>query len=196
MSQKPAATSFAYKEPHLDHYELLYTIGQGSHAKVKLGRHLPTGTQVAVKVIQRPSGFIRHQRPIMQEVHCMARLRHPNIVQLFEAINTKDDLFIVMEHGSGGDLLGYIDTHRRMTEGEARGTFQQLVLAVHYCHEMGVIHGDTKPENVLFSTEMNVKLMDFGISALFDGTKLNTFCGSPFYAAQNSSRGEHIMVLQ
>ncbi|KAM5268853.1 serine/threonine-protein kinase MARK2-like [Hipposideros larvatus] len=181
MSQTPAATSFAYEA--LDHYVLLNTIGAGSQAKVKRGEHLPTGTQVAVKVIQRPSVIIGGHRPILTEARCMARLRHPNVVQLFEIINTQGHLFITMEYIGGGNLLDYIHTHGRMMEGEARDAFRQLVSAVEYCHEKGVIHLDIKPKNVLFSTDRKVKLTDFGISELYDGNKLNAFCGTPSYMA-------------
>ncbi|KAM5282428.1 putative sperm motility kinase W isoform 1-T1 [Hipposideros larvatus] len=181
MSQTPAATSFASDDP--DHYELLNTIGAGSQAKVKLGQHLPTGTQVAVKVIQRPSIIIGGHRPIVTEARCMARLRHPNIVHLFQVINTQDHLFITMEYIAGGNLLDYIHTHGRMMEGEARDAFRQLVSAVQYCHEQGVIHLDIKPKNVLFGTDRKVKLTDFGISELYDGNKLNAFCGTPSYMA-------------
>uniref|UniRef100_A0A671EG58 non-specific serine/threonine protein kinase n=1 Tax=Rhinolophus ferrumequinum TaxID=59479 RepID=A0A671EG58_RHIFE len=188
MSRDPAATSKGRK-PHLVRYELLQTIGEGNHAKVKLGQHLPTGTQVAIKII-RKQGFNNQQRPVLKEAHCMAGLRHPNIVQLFEVINTKVSLFIIMEHVTGGDMQDYILTHGCMTEGEARRSFRQLVSAVHYCHEKGIIHRDLKPQNVLFDTEMNVKLTDFGISTPFNGNKLSTCCGSPAYAAPELLREE------
>ncbi|KAM5284720.1 serine/threonine-protein kinase MARK2-like isoform 4-T6 [Hipposideros larvatus] len=188
MSQTPAATSFAHEV--LDHYVLLNTIGAGSQAKVKRGEHLPTGTQVAVKVIQRPSIIIGGHRPILTEARCMARLRHPNIVELFEVINTQDHLFIAMEYIGGGNLLDYIHTHGRMMEGEARDAFRQLVSAVQYCHEQGVIHLDIKPKNVLFSTDRKVKLTDFGISELYDGNKLTAFCGTPSYMAPEITQME------
>lgn len=187
MAQQPAA-ALSDQLLYLDDYELLDTIGEGSHAKVKLGRHLPTGTEVAIKIIRR-RGVHRTQRHGLQEARCMLGLRHPNIVQLFQVIDTEDSLFLVMEHASRGDLWDYLELHGRMAEGAARRTFRQLVSAVHYCHDKGVIHRDVKPQNVLLDINMNARLADFSMSTPFDGSKLSTFCGSPLYAAPELFQG-------
>ncbi|XP_032959213.1 serine/threonine-protein kinase MARK2-like [Rhinolophus ferrumequinum] len=177
-----SAAALAAQLLRLDDYELLYTIGEGRHGKVKLGRHLPTGTQVAIKIIQRP-GVDRDPRRGLQEVRCMLGLRHPNIVQLFEVIDTDKSSFLIMEHASRGDLGGYLATHGRMEESAARRTFRQLVSAVHYCHEKGIIHRDVKPQNVLLDCNMDARLADFSMSTPFNGSKLSTFCGTPLYTA-------------
>ncbi|XP_036089191.1 serine/threonine-protein kinase MARK2-like [Rousettus aegyptiacus] len=181
MSQDRAASP-SDQVARIGHYELLDTIGHGSFAKVRLGRHIPTGTQVAVKVI-RWQNTPKLQKLQERELDCMRILDHPNIVKLFEVIDTKRFRFLVMEYVSGGDLFSYLETHGPMTEDQARGPFRQLVSAVQYCHQKGIVHRDLKPENVLFDAQRTVRLADFGLSIQFGDGKLRTLCGTLPYAA-------------
>ncbi|XP_011361609.1 serine/threonine-protein kinase MARK2-like [Pteropus vampyrus] len=176
------------KEPHIGHYKLLNTIGEGSFAKVRLARHILTGTEVAVKVINRQGSY----RPF-REVLSLKSLNHPNIVKLFEIIDTEKTLFLIMELVDGGDLYSYLEGCGRMLEHEAQGIFRQLISAVHYCHQRGIIHRDLKPQNILLDADLNVKLADFGLSNEYVGHKLSTFCGSLPYVAPEvfQGRGYH-----
>lgn len=172
------------KEPHIGHYKLLNTIGEGSFAKVRLARHILTGTEVAIKVINRHGSY----RPF-REVLSMKSLNHPNIVKLFEIIDTENTLFLVMELVDGGDLFSYLACGP-VKEHQAQGIFRQLVSAVHYCHQRGIIHRDLKPQNILLDTDLNVKLADFGLSNEYVGHKLRTFCGSLPYVAPEVFLGQ------
>lgn len=162
----------------IGHYQLLHTIGEGSFAKVKLARHILTGVEVAVKAINRRGAY----RPL-QEIKTMKSLNHPNIVKLYQVIDTEYTIFLVMEHASRGSLSGYLQRFGCMKEHEAQGIFRQLISAVHYCHQKGIVHRDLKPENVLLDAELNVKLADFGLSSGYVGRKLHLFCGSIPYVA-------------
>nr|KAF6506092.1 hypothetical protein HJG63_007929 [Rousettus aegyptiacus] len=166
------------QERRIGHYKLLNTIGEGSFAKVRLARHILTETEVAVKVINRHGAY----RPF-REVSSMKSLNHPNIVQLFEVIDTENTLFLIMELVDGGDLLSYLMDCGRMMEHQAQGIFRQLISALHYCHQRGIIHRDLKPGNILLDAGLNVKLADFGLSNQYVGHKLSTFCGSLPYVA-------------
>nr|XP_058934555.1 MAP/microtubule affinity-regulating kinase 3-like [Kogia breviceps] len=149
----------ADKEAHIDDYEILHTIGEGSFAKVKLARHILTGRQVAVKVIKKSRrSFSTFQQRLFREVHSMKALNHPNIVKLLGVIDTKKTMFLIMEYLSGGDMYTYLNIHGRMTEAQARGPFQQLVSALQHCHQRGIVHRDLKPPNLLFDANMNIKL--------------------------------------
>nr|CAD7438654.1 unnamed protein product [Timema bartmani] len=157
-------------EPHIGKYKLLKTIGKGNFAKVKLAKHMPTGKEVAIKIIDKTQ---------------------LNPVKLFQVIETEKTLYLVMEYASGGEVFDYLVLHGRMKEKEARAKFRQIVSAVQYCHQKKIIHRDLKAENLLLDSEMNIKIADFGFSNEFTpGNKLDTFCGSPPYAAPELFQGK------
>ncbi|KAL2095399.1 hypothetical protein ACEWY4_010118 [Coilia grayii] len=121
----------------------------------------------------------------------MKSLHHPNIVQLFEVIETEKTLYLIMEYASGGEVFDYLVSHGRMKEIEARAKFRQIVSAVHYCHQKNIVHRDLKAENLLLDADANIKIADFGFSNEFTlGNKLDTFCGSPPYAAPELFQGK------
>ncbi|XP_021963985.1 MAP/microtubule affinity-regulating kinase 3 isoform X8 [Folsomia candida] len=179
------------EEPHIGKYRLLKTIGKGNFAKVKLAKHLPTGKEVAIKIIDKTQLNPGSLQKLFREVRIMKMLDHPNIVKLFQVIETEKTLYLVMEYASGGEVFDYLVLHGRMKEKEARAKFRQIVSAVQYCHQKKIIHRDLKAENLLLDSEMNIKIADFGFSNEFTpGTKLMTFCGSPPYAAPELFQGK------
>ncbi|XP_016280524.1 MAP/microtubule affinity-regulating kinase 3 isoform X13 [Monodelphis domestica] len=96
-----------------------------------------------------------------------------------------------MEYASGGEVFDYLVAHGRMKEKEARAKFRQIVSAVQYCHQKHIVHRDLKAENLLLDADMNIKIADFGFSNEFTvGNKLDTFCGSPPYAAPELFQGK------
>nr|XP_014432950.1 MAP/microtubule affinity-regulating kinase 3 isoform X5 [Pelodiscus sinensis] len=121
----------------------------------------------------------------------MKILNHPNIVKLFEVIETEKTLYLIMEYASGGEVFDYLVAHGRMKEKEARAKFRQIVSAVQYCHQKHIVHRDLKAENLLLDADMNIKIADFGFSNEFTvGNKLDTFCGRPPYAAPELFQGK------
>ncbi|XP_058715783.1 MAP/microtubule affinity-regulating kinase 4-like [Poecile atricapillus] len=118
--------------PHVGNYRLLRTIGKGNFAKVKLARHVLTGREVAIKIIDKtqlnPTSLQKVGR-VVSEVRIMKGLNHPNIVKLFEVIETEKTLYLVMEYASAGEVFDYLVSHGRMKEKEARAKFRQIVSA-------------------------------------------------------------------
>uniref|UniRef100_A0AAR2LDG5 non-specific serine/threonine protein kinase n=1 Tax=Pygocentrus nattereri TaxID=42514 RepID=A0AAR2LDG5_PYGNA len=168
------------QHPHVGNYRLLKTIGKGNFAKVKLARHILTGREVAIKIIDKTQ----------LNPTSLQKVSH-NIVKLFEVIETEKTLFLVMEYASGGEVFDYLVAHGRMKEKEARAKFRQIVSAVQYCHQKHIVHRDLKAENLLLDADMNIKIADFGFSNEFTvGNKLDTFCGSPPYAAPELFQGK------
>ncbi|XP_032962869.1 MAP/microtubule affinity-regulating kinase 3 isoform X8 [Rhinolophus ferrumequinum] len=183
--------SCADEQPHIGNYRLLKTIGKGNFAKVKLARHILTGREVAIKIIDKTQLNPTSLQKLFREVRIMKILNHPNIVKLFEVIETDKTLYLIMEYASGGEVFDYLVAHGRMKEKEARAKFRQIVSAVQYCHQKRIVHRDLKAENLLLDADMNIKIADFGFSNEFTvGGKLDTFCGSPPYAAPELFQGK------
>lgn len=169
-------------------YELGRTIGEGTFAKVKFARNSETGEPVALKILDKEK-VLKHKmaEQIKREVATMKLIKHPNVVRLYEVMGSRTKIFIVLEFVTGGELFDKIVNHGRMKEDEARRYFQQLICAVDYCHSRGVYHRDLKPENLLLDAYGNLKVSDFGLSALSQQVKddglLHTTCGTPNYVA-------------
>ncbi|KAH7366078.1 hypothetical protein KP509_18G062300 [Ceratopteris richardii] len=182
-------------------YELGRTIGEGSFAKVKFATNTNTGEKVAVKILDKEK-ILKHQmvEQIKREISTMKLIRHPNVVQLFEFLQrlnlscdrtqvmaSRTKIYLVLEFVNGGELFDKIVHQGKLKEDEARKYFQQLINAVDFCHSRGVYHRDLKPENLLLDSEGNLKVSDFGLSALSQQVRedglLHTACGTPNYVA-------------
>ena len=103
----------------------------------------------------------------MREIHILKIVRHPNIVQLYEIIETSKQLFLIMEYASGGELFDYVANSGPFNEKIVRYYAKQLIQSVHYIHTKGFAHRDLKCENILLDKFNRVKLCDFGVSEFF-----------------------------
>lgn len=171
----------------MQRYEMGKLLGKGSFAKVYHARNIKTSESVAIKVIDKDKikkcGLMDQ---IIQEISVMKLVKHPNIVQLYEVMATKTKIYFVIEYVKGGELFKKVQ-RGRLKEDVARTYFQQLISAVDFCHTRQVYHRDLKPENLLLDGSRNLKISDFGLSALpnckrKDGL-LHTICGTPAYVA-------------
>ncbi|CAN1230063.1 CBL-interacting serine/threonine-protein kinase 12 [Linum grandiflorum] len=187
-STSAGASAAATNQPLLlGRYEVGKLLGHGTFAKVYHARNVKTNESVAIKVIDKEKimkgGLIVH---IKREISNLRRVRHPNIVHLFEVMATKAKIYFVMEYVRGGELFNKV-AKGRLKEDVARRYFQQLISAVAFCHARGVFHRDLKPENLLLDEEGNLKVSDFGLSAVADQIRqdglFHTFCGTPAYVA-------------
>ncbi|KAI6698620.1 hypothetical protein NL676_018739 [Syzygium grande] len=168
-------------------YEVGRLLGQGTFAKVYYARNISTGMSVAIKMIDKEKvlkvGMIDQ---IKREISVMRLIRHPHVVELYEVMATKTKIYFVMEYAKGGELFNKV-AKGKLEEDIARRYFQQLIAAVDYCHSRGVCHRDLKPENLLLDENENLKVSDFGLSALAESKHqdglLHTTCGTPAYVA-------------
>lgn len=164
-------------------------LGEGSFAKVREGLHVPTGEKVAIKVIDkkraRKDTYVT--KNLRREGQIQQMVRHPNITQLLDILETENSYYLVMELCPGGNLMHRIYEKKRLEEAEARRYIRQLVSAVEHLHRAGVVHRDLKIENLLLDEDNNIKLIDFGLSncagILGHSDPFSTQCGSPAYAA-------------
>lgn len=168
-------------------YEMGRLLGQGTFAKVYYGKNLVSDESVAIKLINKDNvkkeGLIEQ---IKREISVMRLVRHPNVVELKEVMATKAKIFFVMEYVKGGELFAKV-AKGKLKEDLARKYFQQLVSAIDFCHSRGVSHRDLKPENLLLDDNEDLKVSDFGLSALpeqlWNDGLLHTQCGTPAYVA-------------
>lgn len=180
----PASTA---EKPLFGRYEVGRLLGYGAFAKVYHARDIHTEHSVAIKAINKinilKGGLAAN---VKREISIMRRLRHPHIVRLFEVLANKKKIYFVLEFAKGGELFAKI-SKSRFSENLSRRYFQQLISAVGYCHSRGVYHRDLKPENLLLDENWNLKVTDFGLSALTDQVRqdglLHTLCGTPAYVA-------------
>ena len=118
-------------------------------------------------------------------------IRHPNIIQLYEIIETPKQLYLIMEYANGGELFDYIVKNQRVKEPQALKFFHQIIAGVEYLHKLNIVHRDLKPENLLLDHNQNIKIVDFGLSNTYKtGQTLKTACGSPCYAAPEMIAGQ------
>ncbi|CAO3647242.1 unnamed protein product [Cunninghamella blakesleeana] len=176
-----------YKEA--GNYWLGKTLGKGSSGRVKVGYNKITGEKVAVKIISKSylSTNATTERAVKREIAIMKLIQHPHIVRLIDVIDVNDspNLYLVLEYVPKGELFEYLVTKGRLSEGEAKYFFRQIVSTLAFCHQHLICHRDLKPENLLLDENNNIKVADFGMAKLQpdDGTLLETSCGSPHYAS-------------
>ncbi|XP_077292750.1 testis-specific serine/threonine-protein kinase 1-like [Arctopsyche grandis] len=179
---------------------LLKKIGEGTYAKVYLARYKDgeknQDTELACKIIDTsnaPQDFVKKFLP--RELDIIVKLNHPHIINIQGVFHRKTQFFILMECAENGDLLQHLLRHGELTERNGRMWIRQLALALQYLHSIKIAHRDLKCENVLISSNLNVKLSDFGFARLCvdvnDHVVLSeTYCGSLSYASPEVLRGE------
>ncbi|ESQ47556.1 hypothetical protein EUTSA_v10020787mg [Eutrema salsugineum] len=172
----------------LGKYEIGRRLGSGSFAKVHLARSIDNDELVAIKIIEKKRTIESGMEPrIIREIDAMRRLRHhPNILKIHEVMATKSKIYLVMELAAGGELFSKVLRRGRLPESTARRYFQQLASALRFSHQDGVAHRDVKPQNLLLDKQGNLKVSDFGLSALPEHLQnglLHTACGTPAYTA-------------
>ena len=178
-------------------YYLEETIGEGAFAKVKLGIHIPTGEKVAIKILNKDNLFDSSSElcdihKIRKEINILKRIHHKNVIQLYEIMESKSHLYIVMEYCENKELFDYIISKKYLQEKEACRFFQQIIDGVEYLHLSNITHRDLKPENLLLDKNNRIKISDFGLSCLSENidTLLETPCGTPSYAPPEMLRGD------
>ncbi|KYN32878.1 Testis-specific serine/threonine-protein kinase 4 [Trachymyrmex septentrionalis] len=177
-------------------YTLGKTIGTGSYATVKIAKSDRYNYQVAVKIVskfQAPGEYLTKFLP--REIEVVKGLKHPNLIHFLQAIETTHRVYIIMEYAQNGSLLDVIRRDTYIDELRSRRWFRQLLEAIDYCHEHGIVHRDVKCENLLMDYHFNIKLSDFGFARgqmkLKNGewSLSTTYCGSYAYASPEILRG-------
>ena len=173
-------------------YVLGEKLGEGAFAKVRLATQIQIKEKCAVKILEKkllesPNDIQR----LKKEIKILKKLRHKNIIQLYDIMESKRNLYFVMEYCKGGELFDYIVKKKRLKEPEACCFFQQIINGVEYLHNQGIIHRDLKPENLLLDDNNHIKISDFGLSTFYSKNNyLQTACGTPSYAPPEMLEGQ------
>ena len=180
------------KEITIGDYIIKKTIGSGTFSTVKLGTHRITQKKVAIKILDKNKIESRDDlERIIREMQILTEMHNPFVIKVYKIYEDKNNFLIIMEYCEGGELFNYIVKKKRLSEEEASYFFFQLINGIEYIHSKGIAHRDLKPENLLLSKNKILKIIDFGLSNFYDGTKrLQTPCGSPCYASPEMVKGK------
>ena len=170
-------------------YHLKGTIGKGSYGTVKIAYRPDNKMYFACKIIPKSKiDQMKDKSRFEQEIRIMQQLHHPQIIHLFNVYKDTLNYYIITEFCPNGDLFQQIVHLKRLEEIHAKYYMKQILVALAYCHDLGICHRDLKPENVLLDGQGCVRLSDFGLSKFYDGLT-QTSCGSPCYAAPEVLNG-------
>ncbi|VDO50842.1 unnamed protein product [Haemonchus placei] len=169
-----------------ERYEFRDVLGTGAFSKVFLAEcKQEPGHMVAVKCIDKKA-LKGKEDSLENEIKVLRKLRHPNIVQLYDTYEEKQYVYLVMELVTGGELFDRIVAKGSYTEKDASHLIRQVLHAVSFMHGNGVVHRDLKPENLLYynqDEDSKIMVSDFGLSKTEDSGVMATACGTPGYVA-------------
>ena len=183
--------NISYPETDMNYYKIGRNIGHGAFGKVNIALHVLSGHIVAIKSFNKIKKSFPLNR-IYYEIKLLKKLRnHKNIIKYFEHFETEKYFCIVMENISGGNLLNAINKMSKFSEPMAKNIFKQLILTIKYLHNMGIVHRDIKPDNILLELDNTIKLCDFGVSKqIKKGQLLTDSCGTPAFIAPEILKDE------
>jgi tetratricopeptide (TPR) repeat protein len=190
-----ARTEANHREfPTVPGYEILGELGRGGMGVVYQARQCSLQRLVAVKMIL--AGLDADATACLRfhtEARAVARLQHPNIVQIHEVGECEGRPFLSLEYVDGGNLLNQIAGMPQPERNAAR-LLETLARAVHSMHQRGILHRDLKPTNVLVTADGTPKISDFGLAKVLDAdmspTRSETFFGTPSYMAPEQAGGD------
>jgi len=192
MSAVPKNFGMENTAQNIGDYTIGKTIGKGTFGKVKLATHNLAGEKVAIKILEKNKILeLSDVKRVKREISILKVVHHPHIVQLYEIIETKKEIYMVTEYAENGELFDFIVKQKQLNESQARILFDQILSGVSYLHKLNIVHRDLKPENLLLDKNNSIKIVDFGLSNRYaQGQLLHTACGSPCYAAPEMIAGK------
>jgi len=149
----------------IDEFDIIKELGKGGYSVVYLAEHIKNGRKYAIKCAMKyKKGRDRSDRA-WEEISVMSKLHHPNVMRLKGWFEDKNNVYLVLQYVRGGDLSSYLSRNMPSRE-EIADIMIQLVEAVQYCHDNGIIHRDMKLENILMTRDSKIILTDFGLCAV------------------------------
>jgi len=187
-----------------NYYELGPILGEGAYSQVRYGRDKISKQVVAVKIMHKKSKSVKQQKLneclyVLQqrEVELMRSFEHENIVKVIDVFEGMKRVYIVMEFVAGGSLFEFLTNRQNQhLEQHVVHIIRQILSAVHYLHEKGVVHRDLKLENIMCTSKAwptDVKVADFGLAGLLtddEDSVMTSLVGTPYYMAPELLRGD------
>ena len=184
----------------LGRYDLVRVLGKGAMGIVYEGLDPKLHRKVAIKTILKghlddDDASKEYSMRFMREAQAVARLNHPHIVQVYDFGEEQNVAYIVMEFIKGKELKNFFDANERFELKEAVRIMCELLDALDFAHEAGIVHRDIKPANVMLDGQARVKLADFGVARVQDDrsaaekTQAGTMVGTPAYMSPEQITG-------
>jgi uncharacterized protein (TIGR02145 family) len=151
--------------PQIPNYEIKRVLGEGGMAVVYLANNVKFGINVALKLLKKE--FIHNSNiraRFIAEARNMFRMSHSHIIKVTDLIDDGDKVAFVMEYIEGETLKDYLEKKGKLNSEEVGGLLEQMLSALEYAHEQGLVHRDIKPSNFMVNPQGQLKLLDFGIA--------------------------------
>ena len=183
----------------IQNYKILSLLGEGGMGTVYLAEHVKLGRKVAIKSLHAQFVNSKEIRArFMNEAKVMAQLQHPNIVNLYDYVETENGLYLIIELVDGKPIDEYIEqVSGPIEEEKAIAMMHEILEGFQYAHEMGLVHRDIKPSNLVISAKNKVKILDFGIAKMVGDTsskmtKTGTQIGTVYYMSPEQVKGDDL----
>lgn len=180
-------------------YQIQTKLGEGGMGSVYLAYHTHLDRKAAIKALH--ANYVNNpqiRQRFKNEASTLAHLKHPNIVSLYDYLETPQGLFLIMEYIHGKPLDNYIDEiSGPIPEDKAASLLAKALEAFEYAHSQGVIHRDIKPSNIMITPDENIKILDFGIAKILAEeskqlTKTGTRMGTVLYMSPEQVKGQNL----
>jgi serine/threonine-protein kinase len=188
------------QKPVLGRYQIEKELGRGAMGMVYLGRDPKIGRTVAIKTMSFMDEFDEDEiedvkQRFQREANTAGRLKHPNIVTIYDIGEEQDLSYIAMDYLEGKNLASFIKDDKLLAPEKVLDIAEQVAKALHYAHEQNVVHRDIKPENIIYNEKTGKPtLTDFGVACLTNAstTKTGVVLGSPSYMSPEQLAGKKI----
>ena len=188
----PAVPEYVKQDVFEKAYSLAETLGRGRFSQVRRCTQVPGGRSCAVKIMDLDDPELGAspadaEREVIAEIAVLRQVQHPGVVLLYETYRNHQNYYLVLEDLGGGDLFDRIEQNGPFKEEDAGPLLRQVLSAVHFLHDKGIVHRDIKPDNLVFDSkaaDASIKLIDFGYAGhCKPELPLRGLCGTPDYAA-------------
>jgi serine/threonine protein kinase len=181
-------------------FEIIKLVGEGASCSVMQARKKDTGKLYAIKMMAKERILTNHKRMerALMERQVLVKTKHPFIIQMYAAFQTRTHLFFVLEFCAGGELFFHMMKRNRFDESTARFYFCEVLLGLEYLHSRNILYRDLKPENILLDLDGHIRLTDFGLSkeeapvgdASSEAPKFTSFVGTAGYLSPEMIKRE------